>query len=104
MRQLGLSLSEDEENMGKFISNFGGKKDPEEFAEYLFDYYENPQEYGISSDSEYYDQIIDFYKEIENCSRFNLRGPMRVGTSKRWDETCIESSDVYKRYKKMSSY
>lgn len=38
MRQLGLSLSEEEENMVKFISNFGGKKDPEEFAEYLLDY------------------------------------------------------------------
>lgn len=104
MRNLGLSLTDDEERMLKFISKFGKDKDPEEFAEYLFDYYENPEEFGIDTDSEYYDVIADYYEEIEDCLRYDLKGPMKMGVYKRWDISCLERSECYRIYKKMSSY
>jgi hypothetical protein len=104
MRDLGLTLTEDEERMLKFISQFGGGKSAEDFAEYLFDYYENPEEFDIDRDSDYYDAIADYYEEIEDCARYDLRGPMRIGVSKRWDISCLERSECYRTYKKISQY
>lgn len=104
MRGLGLSLTEEEERMLKFISNFGENKDPEEFAEYLFDYYERPEGFGIDRDSDYYDSISDYFEEIEHCARFDLRGPMRMGNFERWSSSCIEKTECYQTYKKMSQY
>jgi hypothetical protein len=101
---LGLSLTPDEERMLKFVGEFGGGKDPEEFAEYLEDYYLNPDEYDIDRESEYYDSIVDYFEEIEDCANFNLKGPMKHSMSSRWNLGCIERSDVFKIYIKMSSY
>ena len=104
MRDLGLSLSEDEERMIGFIRDFGGGKDAEDFAEYLFDYYWNPEDFDIDRESKYYDCIADYFEEIEDCARFDLKGPMKHGMSSRWDLGCIEKSECYRIYKKMSSY
>jgi hypothetical protein len=95
MRGLGLSPTEEEERMLKFISQFGGGKSAEDFAEYLFDYYGNPEEFDIDRDSDYYDAIADYYEEIEDCASYNLRGPMRMGISKRWTISCLERSECY---------
>lgn len=49
MRSVGQSLTEEEEDMLKFVNQFGGGKSPEEYAEYLYDYYTNPEEYDIDT-------------------------------------------------------
>ena len=63
LRSVGQALTEEEEEMLKFINQFGGGKDPEEYAEYLYDYYTNPEEYDIDTDGEYYDMICYLYEE-----------------------------------------
>jgi hypothetical protein len=104
MRNLGLSLTQEEERMLKFIHEFGGGKDAEEFAEYLEDYYWNPEEYDIDRESEYYDAIADYFEEIEDCANFDLKGPMKMSMTSRWNLGCIERSECYGVYKKMSTY
>ena len=90
--------------MFNFLNAMGGRGySPEEFAETLYDYYHHPEEYNIEEDSDYYEQISDFFDDISGCARFNLKGPMSLGTFQRWSITCIENTDVYKTYVKMSS-
>jgi len=105
LKNLGLALTEEEMGMLKFIDQFGGGKDPEEYAEYLYDYYENPEEYDIDTDGEYYDMICYLYEEsVSNHSRYNLRGPMSMGSYDRWDTANIANEPLYKMYIKMSDY
>ena len=104
LRGLGLTLTQEEERMLDFLNTMGGHGySPDEFAEMLYDYYHNPEEYNIEEDSDYYEQISDYFDAISNCARFNLGGPMSLGTYQRWNNSCIENSDVYKTYIKMSS-
>lgn len=104
LRGLGLTLTQEEERMLDFLNTMGGHGyPPDEFAEMLYDYYHDPEEYNIEEDSDYYEQISDYFDAISNCARFNLGGPMSLGTYQRWNNSCIENSDVYKTYIKMSS-
>jgi len=104
LRSLGLSPTEEEIKMKKFISQFGGGLDPNDFAEYLYDYYHHPEEYGIDDESEYYNSIIDYYEEISKHARHNLSSPMmRFGNFERWSEDGISEDPIYRLYLKMSS-
>ena len=105
MRSVGQSLTEEEEEMLKFISQFGGGKDPEDYAEYLYDYYTNPEDYDINTDGEYYDMICYLYEEsVSNHLRHAFGGPMSMGTYDRWDTAKIANDPLYKMYLKMSDH
>jgi len=102
-QNLGINMTEEEIQMQKFIEQFGRDKDPEEWAEYLFDYYHNPHEYDIEEDSEYYERICQFYEDsVDPHKRFDLNGPMRMGQYQRFDLDSIEKTPEYKLYKTMS--
>jgi len=102
--ELGIFVFEDQIQMKKFVEQFGRGKDPEEWAEYLFDYYHNPYEYDIEEDSEYYEQICQFYEDsVDPHKRFDLHGSaMRIGQYQRFDLDDIEKTPEYKLYKVMS--
>ena len=104
LRDLSLALTDDEERMLIFIEEFGADKDPEEFAEYLYDYEKNPEEFEIDSDGDYYNTISDYSWAIEDYKRFDLEGPMKMSNSERWHINKIENSDVYKLYLKISKH
>lgn len=105
LRDLGLSLSEDEQDMLDFINQFGGDKSPTDYADGIYDYYTNPEEYGIDEDSDYYDMTWYLYENsVMDAARFNLGGTMRLGNYNRWDKDIIENNEHYQLYKKMSSY
>ena len=105
LRSVGQALTEEEEEMLKFSNQFGGGKDPEEYAEYLYDYYTNPEEYDINTDGEYYDMICYLYEgSVSGHARYNLRGPMSMGTYERWDTDKIANEPLYKLYIKMSDH
>lgn len=105
MRSVGQSLTEEEADMLKFVHHFGGNKSPEEYAEYLYDYYTNPEEYDIDPDGDYYDMVWYLYENsVEDHARFNLSGPMRMGTYQKWDEKGISEEPLYKMYLKMSDH
>jgi hypothetical protein len=101
-QNLGINMTEEEIQMQKFVEQFGRDKDPEEWAEYLFDYYHNPYEYDIEEDSEYYEQIRKFYEDsVDPYKRFDLHGPMRMGKYQRFDLDSIEKTPEYRLYKEM---
>jgi len=105
MKSLDLALTDDEKDMLEFVIQFGAGMSPEDYAEYLYDYYENPEEYGIDKNGDYYDMIWYLYENsVEDHARFILRGPMRIGTSKRWNEEGIANEPLYKMYLKMSDH
>ena len=105
MKSLDLALTDDEKDMLEFVIQFGADKSPEEYAEYLYDYYENPEEYGIDRDGDYYDMIWYLYENsVEDHARSILGGPMRMSSGKTWDETAISNEPLYKLYLKMSDY
>lgn len=105
LRSVGHSLSEEEKDMLEFINQFGSGMDPEDYAEYLYDYYTNPGDYDIDTEGDYYDMIGYLYENsVENHARFNLSGPMRTGTYNRWNERRISEEPLYKLYIKMSDH
>ncbi len=105
MQGLGLSLSDEEKDMLDFVNQFGGGKSPDEYAEDIYDYYTNPEEYGIDKDGDYYDMLwYLFENSVEDHARYNLSGPMRMAEYKRWDIKGIENEPLYKMYLKMSDY
>lgn len=105
MQSLDLALTDDEKDMLEFVVQFGTGKSPEEYAEYLYDYYENPNEYDIDPDGEYYDMICYLYEEsVASHSRYSSGSPMRMGTYQKWDENGIAEEPLYKLYLKMSDY
>jgi hypothetical protein len=105
MRSVGQSLTEEEEDMLKFVNQFGGGMGPEDYAEYLYDYYTNPKDFDIDEDGDYYDMIWYLYENsVEDHARFNLSGPMRMGAYNRWYTSKIEQEPLYKLYIKMSNY
>jgi len=78
---------------------------PEDYAEYLYDYYTNPKDFDIDEDGDYYDMIWYLYENsVEDHARFNLSGPMRMGVYNRWYTSKIEQEPLYKLYLKMSDY
>lgn len=105
MKSLDLALTDDEKDMLEFVIQFGAGKSPEDYAEYLYDYYENPEEYGIDRDGDYYDMIWYLYENsVEDHARSILGGPMRMSSGKTWDETAISNEPLYKLYLKMGDY
>jgi len=102
-QNLGINMTEEEIQMEKFVEQFGRDKDPEEWAEYLFDYYHHPYEYDIEEDSEYYERICQFYEDsVDPYKRFDLNGHMRIGQYQRFDLDSIKKTPEYKLYKTMS--
>ena len=105
LRATGAALTEEEEDMLNFVNQFGGGKSPEEYAEYLYDYFTNPEEYDIDPDGDYYDMIWYLYENsVEDHARFNLSGSMKIGSYQRWDENAISNEPLYKSYLKMSDF
>jgi hypothetical protein len=105
MQGLGLTLTDEEKDMLDFVNQFGAGKYPEEYAEDIYDYYTNPEEYGIDKDGDYYDMLWYLYENsVEDHARHNISGPMRLGTYVKWDEKEIEKEPLYKLYIKMSDY
>ena len=106
LRSVGHSLTEDEEDMLKFVNQFGGGMSAEDYAETLYDYFNNPEEYGIDKEGDYYDMIWYLYENsVEDHARFILGGsPMRMGTYNRWEDGKIAQEPLYKLYLKMSDY
>jgi hypothetical protein len=105
MRTVGQSLTEEEEDMLQFVNQFGGGMSAEDYAEYLYDYFTTPQEYDIDPEGDYYDMIWYLYENsVQDHARFNLSGPMRVGTYNRWDAGRIAQEPLYQMYIKMSDY
>lgn len=105
MRSIGQSLTEEEEDMLKFVNQFGGGKDPEEYAEDIYDYYTNPEEYDIDPEGDYYDMIWYLYENsVEDHARYNLSGPMGMGNYERWYTDKIANEPLYKMYIKMSNH
>lgn len=105
LRDIGATLTEEEEDMLKFVGQFGGGMSAEEYAESLYDYYTNPEEYGIDKEGDYYDMIWYLYENsVEDHARYNLSSPMKTGIYARWDTTKIAQEPLYKLYIKMSDY
>ena len=106
MRSVGQSLTEEEEDMLQFVNQFGGGMSAEDYAETLYDYFNNPEEYDIDKEGDYYDMIWYLYENsVEDHARFILGGsPMRMGTYSRWDDGKIAQEPLYKLYIKMSDY
>ena len=105
LRSVGHALTEEEEEMLRFINQFGGGMPAEDYAEYLYDYYTNPEDYDIDTDGEYYDMIDYLYgNSVEDHARYNLSGPMRMGTYDRWSTSKIEQEPLYKLYIEMSNH
>lgn len=104
LTKLGIIVFEEQIQMKNFIEQFGSDKDPEEWVEYLFDYYHHPFEFDIEEDSEYYEMICQFYDySVEPHKRFNLHGSaMRIGQYQRFDLDDIEKTPEYRLYKTMS--
>lgn len=102
-QNLGINMTEEEIQMQKFVRQFGIDMDPNEWAEYLFDYYHKPLDYDIEEDSEYYEQICKFYEDsVDPHKRFDLQGPgMRLGQYQRFDLDSIEKTPEYRLYKEM---
>lgn len=95
-QNLGINMTDEEIQMEKFVELFGGGKNPDEWAEYLFDYYHNPEEYFIEKDSEYYEQICEFY--------LNSVQPHEVRRYyENFDYNSTAKTPEYKLYLKMSS-
>lgn len=92
LTKLGIFVFEEQIEMKNFIKGFGSDKDPEEWADYLSDYYHHPFEFDIEEDSEYYERICQFYdysvEPYERLGRFNLNS--------------IRETPEYKLYKAMS--
>jgi hypothetical protein len=105
MRSIGQSLTEEEEDMLKFVHHFGGGMSPGDYAEYLYDYYTNPEEYNIDPEGDYYDMIWYLYENsVEDHARYSSGSPMRMGTYQRWNEAGISEEPLYKMYLKMSDH
>jgi hypothetical protein len=45
-----------------------------------------------------------YENSVQDHARFNLGGPMRMGTSSNWNLNGIENEPLYKLYIKMSNY
>lgn len=105
MRTVGQSLTEEEEDMLKFVNQFGVGMSAEDYAESLYDYFTSPQEYDIDPEGDYYDMIWYLYENsVQDHARFNLPGPMSAGTYQRWKTERIAQEPLYKMYLKMSAY
>ena len=105
MQGLGLTLTEEEEDMLEFVHHFGGDKSPGEYAEYLYDYYTYPGNYDIDPEGDYYDMIWYLYENsVQGHARHYLSGPMRGGNYQTWDESKIANEPLYKMYVKMSGH
>jgi hypothetical protein len=103
LQDLGFSATPREIEMKKFISDFGANKNSEEWAEYLDDYYRNPEEYSIDTNSDYYGLICKFYEDsVKPHARFILHGPMGWSTFDRFDYDRISETPEYKLYLRMS--
>lgn len=94
--ELEIYVFDEQLQMKKFLEQFAEGLDPYQWAEYLYDYYHNPEEYSIEEDSEYYDQICEFYEN--SVQPHELRRYYS-----RFDENSIAKTPEYKLYREMSS-
>ena len=77
----------------------------EDYAEYLYDYYTNPEDYDIDTDGEYYGMIDYLYgNSVEDHARYSSGSPMSMGSYQKWDEKGISEEPLYKMYLKMSDH
>jgi hypothetical protein len=60
---------------------------PSEFADYILDYYNNPIEYGIDTESDYYIAIEEAYGDIKE---YYVWGE--------WNISQVRNTQVYKDY------
>jgi len=105
MRSVGQSLTEEEEDMLRFVNQFGGGMSAEDYAETLYDYYKNPGDYDIDPEGDYYDMIWYLYENsVEDHARFDLQGPMRMSMSPNWNIGGISNEPLYKMYLRMSDH
>jgi len=76
--------------IAKILSDISSETvtDPMEFSEYIIDYYNNPEDYGIDEDSMYYDAIATTYWQVKDHYRIsNVPG--------------IKNSPMFKKYSKL---
>jgi len=85
------SSSYDKDDAKILRDNFGEKLSPYEFGEYVWDYFENPESYGIDKESDYYEALNSVYYDIRDTS----------GMSDTWNEKSVKACSVYKEYKKL---
>jgi len=105
MQGLGLSLSDEEKDMLDFVNQFGGGKSPDEYSEDIYDYYTNPEEYGIDKDGDYYDMLWYLYENsVEDHGRKWHTEKYYLSGEIGWDVKGIENEPLYKMYLKMSDY
>jgi hypothetical protein len=72
----------------KILANgFGRGFSPKEFGEYVEDYFNNPEEYNIDIESDYYKAIETAWEQIADT----FRRPV-------WQSTTVQASPVYKYY------
>ena len=69
-------------------NGFGLGFSPDEFGEYVFDYYNNPSSYNIDTDSSYYLALEIAYNQIADIFRIPI-----------WQKINVENSEIYKLYK-----
>jgi hypothetical protein len=99
MRSVGQSLTEEEEDMLRFVNQFGGGMSAEDYAETLYDYYKNPGDYDIDPEGDYYDMIWYLYENsVEDHARFGSR---RMAI---WNIDGISNEPLYKMYLRMSDH
>jgi len=101
MQGLGLTLTDEEKDMLDFVNQFGGGMSAEDYAETLYDYFTNPEEYEIDKEGDYYDMIWYLF---ENSVEDHARCPSAMVAYHRWDTSSIEQEPLYKLYIKMSNY
>lgn len=70
-------------------SNIGTGFTPKEFGEYIEDYFKNPDEYDIDTESQYYEAIEAAWNEIAD----EARRPV-------WQKGTVERSPIFKAYKR----
>jgi hypothetical protein len=84
------SYSEDV-NCAKILANSLGRDlSPSEFGEYIEDYYKNPNDYEIDTESDYYFAIETAWN--------GFAGEYRMPE---WQKHHVENSDIYKIYKNL---
>jgi len=70
-------------------TNIGTGFTPKEFGEYIEDYFKNPDEYDIDTESQYYEAIEAAWSEIAD----EARRPV-------WQKVTVEASSIFKAYEK----
>ena len=87
---LNESSSQDIEDAKTLSTGLGKGLSSKEFGEYIEDYFKNPGDYDIDTNSEYYLAIEAAWGQIAD----ETRNPA-------WQKVTVESSPIFKEYKKI---